>query len=31
MPGIEMQLNSLCEKTSKLPKIGVEEINFDGE
>lgn len=27
MPGIEMQLNSLCEKTSKLPKINIEEIN----
>lgn len=26
MPGINMQLNSLCEKTSKLPKIDVEEI-----
>ena len=28
MPGVEMQLNSLCEKTSRLPKISVEEINF---
>lgn len=27
MPGVEMQLNSLCEKTSKLPKINIEEIN----
>ncbi len=27
MPGVEMQLNSLCEKTSKLPKIAVEEID----
>lgn len=27
MPGIEMQLNSLCEKTSKLPKIGIEPID----
>lgn len=26
MPGINMQLNSLCEKTSKLPKIEPEEI-----
>ena len=27
MPGIEMQLNSLCEKTSKLPKIEIENID----
>ena len=27
MPGVEMQLNSLCEKTSKLPKINIEEID----
>lgn len=27
MPGINMQLNSLCEKTSKLPKIEIEEID----
>ena len=27
MPGISMQLNSLCEKTSKLPKIEIEEID----
>ena len=27
MPGIEMQLNSLCEKTSKLPKINIEKID----
>ena len=26
MPGIEMQLNSLFEKTSKLPKFEVEEV-----
>ena len=28
MPGVEMQLKSLCEKTSKLPKINAEEIDF---
>lgn len=27
MPGINMQLNSLCEKTSKLPKIEIEEVD----
>lgn len=27
MPGIEMQLNSLCEKTSKLQKYELEEID----
>ena len=27
MPGMNMQLNSLCEKTSKLPKIEIEEID----
>ena len=27
MPGLEMQLNSLYEKTSKLPKYEIEEIN----
>ncbi len=27
MPGINMQLSSLCEKTSKLPKIELEEID----
>ena len=26
MPGINMQLNSLCEKTSKLPKIEPEQV-----
>lgn len=26
MPGVEMQLNSLCEKTSKLPRINIENI-----
>ncbi len=26
MPGLKMQLNSLCEKTSKLPKIEVQDI-----
>lgn len=27
MPGVNMQLNSLCEKTSKLPKIEPEKIS----
>ena len=27
MPGLEMQLNSLCEKTSKLPNIEIEQID----